>query len=237
MSKHAICVAALAAFCGSAMAQVPWNAGDGPNKLGPSGTGSFFSWDNGRSDNGLFGSPELLNGSTFLFNPIGFTATAQDGSSQSTSDTLRVDLFADAGFFFSQIRFVQVGTYIAQNGGEASLSSSLNVLDNTLSPAGRSSSGNMVFTPGDLFTSVAGQTNSGVYNGSVLATLGTQVDPWTSISIEFAANLITVTTDAGQSASLTIGVTGSQIAIQVIPAPATLALAGVGLLAAGRRRR
>lgn len=237
MMKRAIGVVALSVACGSALGQVPWDASDGPNKIGPSGSGSFFSWANGQSDNGLFGSPELLNGSTFLFNPIGFTADSQDGSSQTTSDTLRVDLTADAGFFFSQIRFVQIGSYFVENGAEASLASTLNVLDNTISPGARSSNANMVFTPGSTFTSTAGTTNSGVYNGEVLATLGTQADPWSDVSVEFSADLITVTTGDGQSSSLTIGVTGSQIAIQVIPAPATAALAGLGLLAGTRRRR
>ncbi|MDW8263643.1 MAG: hypothetical protein RMJ35_14030, partial [Phycisphaerales bacterium] len=59
---------------------VPWS--------NPSGTvPGLFSWSNGQSDNGLFGSP-IVSGTSFTFFPTNFRAVSSNGVAQTTSDRL-----------------------------------------------------------------------------------------------------------------------------------------------------
>ncbi|HMO26754.1 MAG TPA: hypothetical protein PKB10_10835, partial [Tepidisphaeraceae bacterium] len=71
---------------------VPWS---NPNGTVP----GVFSWSNGGSDNGLFGDPTIV-GSSFVFSPNNFVATASNGSASTVSDRLFFTLDIAPGFQF-----------------------------------------------------------------------------------------------------------------------------------------
>jgi len=79
-------IASSTAFVASAIAAptIPWTT--------PNGSTSTFSWSGGGSDNGLFGSPSLIDVNGISLAPAGFKATAANGSASQVSDRLEVDL-------------------------------------------------------------------------------------------------------------------------------------------------
>ncbi|MCB9845001.1 MAG: hypothetical protein H6811_03305 [Phycisphaeraceae bacterium] len=222
-NRIAVSLAACGAcVLGSAAFATPWN--------NPNGSGNFFTWQNGGTDNGLFGSPQLIGGNTFLFSPIGFIASADDGATDTKSDRLYFDLHASAGFSISAIQIIEVGTYTVDSGGSsADVNGALSV-DDLDSGGTRSEGAPVQYSPVPPYG-----FGTGPYQGSVLADLSAG-QPWTNVHVEFTTNLIAISVP-GSSATITLDVTGSQVAINIVPAPAGAAAMGLGLLAMGRRRR
>lgn len=206
----------------SALAFVPWS--------NPSGSGAWFTWSNGGSATGQFGSPTLVGGDTFLFSPAGFRAQSAGGGSASISDTLEFDLDAGAGAYFSQIAISELGDYgvIGAAGGSVSASGMLTVNDRASSA---SFSGALVTTPGAPITS-----GTGSWQGTATATLPGLSNPLTRIHVRLTNDLVAISVP-GSIAFIEKKVVGSSVALQILPAPSSLALLGLGGLAVSRRRR
>jgi MYXO-CTERM domain-containing protein len=229
MSKQGMTLAAAigaALFSGSsAMAFVPWAS--------PTGTGSFFSWENGGSATGLYGSPILLAGDTFVFFPSEFRAQSSNGGSASATDRLEVDLIAHAGFRFSAIMIQEYGDYGIANEGSVTASGSLTIGD--LNNASRSVGANLDTNPG---FPVSGPVVPGAsWTGSAAADLGSIVGAsWTRIHLTLQNDLLAISLP-GSSAYIQKSVLGGGVAMTIVPTPASLAVLGLGGLVAARRRR
>ncbi len=85
MSNKVSCVAiaGLVSLAGVAQAQVNW--------VPTSGSGTFFTYTGGFSDNGRFGNPTLV-GDSFQFTPTTFVANSVNGNAASVPDRMQVDL-------------------------------------------------------------------------------------------------------------------------------------------------
>jgi len=221
MTRGLYVAVVLGAVAGSAAGDVFWDE--------PDGSGNFFSWNDGRSINGLFGSPQLIGGNTFLFNPAQFRASATDGATDNVADTLIFDLHADAGFRITGLQIVQAGSYTLTGDSSAEISGNL-LVDDIGGQNVRSEGGPIDYIPGSPFIG----PDNGTFDGQVIADLSAG-DPWMDIHIELSTDLIAIST-AGTSSTISLDAIGSQIAINIVPAPAS-ALGLVGLLAFARRRR
>ncbi len=201
------------AAAGSASAFVPWS--------NPNGNGSFFSWSNGGSDNGLFGSPILVNGDSFVFFPSNFRAQSSNGVAAQTSDRLSFTLEAFQGFEFSQITITEIGDYGVLGGGTVAANMALFTTDLN---NGRIATDNQTFT-----------ANSGLSNWNLTAqTTLTGPPAWTKIQVVLNNNLLAISRDGGLSfieKKVTRGI------IITVPTPGAMALLGLGGLVATRRRR
>jgi hypothetical protein len=213
----AVIAGAVAASAGTANAFVPWN--------NPNGVGNFFTWSNGGSDNGLFGSPTLVGGDTFVFFPQNFRADSTNGSVGTAHDRLEFELEAFVGFDFSQITIREFGDYgIFPPGNPGYVSANMGLFVTDLNNF-RVATDNQTF-----------QATSGISNWTLASTtnLAAQPPAWTKIKIVLNNNLIAIS-GANGAAFIEKKVTGALII--TVPTPGSLALAGLGGLAAIRRRR
>ncbi len=198
----------------------------------------------------LFGTP-TISGDSLNFNPVSFGSTAANGSSDLTDGTLTSMIVARPGFSIPAIQFTENGDYTLAGNGGAGTSASVNlsvfvwvteVNDVAITPISFSVNGTFNPSSGtfDLFND--GPTfGIRTWNGGAVA----DVDAFlASHSIAGHATEITVTIDnalvttsqAGTLAFIKKKQIGG-VAITVVPTPGAIALMGVGMLAAGRRRR
>lgn len=215
MQKIAL-IAGVLAVAGSANAFVPWS--------NPNGTGSFFNWSNGGSDNGLFGSPTLVAGTQFVFFPSNFRAQSPGGS-PIVSDRLQFELDAFEGFEFSNITIQEIGDYgnVGGNGGNL-VQANMALFTTDLNQF-------RVAQDNQTFTAPAGLGN---WNLSASTALDGSVRKWTKIRVVLNNNLIAISGANGVT-FIEKKVTGGIII--TVPTPGSLALMGVGGLVAVRRRR
>lgn len=206
------------ALVGSASAFTPWS--------NPTGNASFFSWSGGGSDTGLFGSPVLVGGDTFVFFPSGFRAESVNGSAGAAYDRLEFQVDAFAGFSFSDIRITEYGDYGVIGTGEVSAGGTLFVTN----------LGNANVFTDNLLTNPASPITSGIGNWSGTAGVNVGAEHATSLRIVLNNNLVAIT-DGTSIAWIEKKVFGSAVGIQIIPTPGTIGLAFAGLVAMARRRR
>lgn len=226
ISFKSIIIAAGTLVCasGAVHAQVPW--------VPPGGSGSFFTYTNGSSDNGLFGNPTLV-GDQFQFTPVNFFASSNNGVSQSVPDRIQVDLQANSGQRFTMIKITEFGTYGLTGIGSVNAFGSLNLIDlvNVRAPA---------IAP--LQTNPAMPINTpnanGLWNGSVTIDLTQILGPdWTKLRLVFS-NTLQATSAPGSSSLITKKVVGGpSIFVDVFPTPGSAAVLGLGGLVLARRRR
>lgn len=202
---------------GQAMAFVPWN--------NPDGNAATFSWANGGSRDGLFGSPTLVGGDTFVFFPSGFRAQSTNGNSVIVGDRLEFDLFAAPGFQVSGIRINEYGDYgVVGEGSSVSAAGSL--------IATNLDTGDTQFNA--LVTNPASPITSGFGNWS--GTEALDFVGWTRLHVVIDNDLIAISGRNG-AAFIEKKVFSTGFSITLVPAPGSAALLGLGTLAAFRRRR
>ncbi len=205
----------LLAAAGSAQAFVPWSNANG--------VGSFFSWSGGGSDNGLFGSPILVGGQSFVFFPANFRAQSANGGAAQVSDRLEVTLEAFQGFSFDQVHIQEFGDYGVVNGGQVVANMGMFVTDlNSF----------RVVTDNNTFSTAA--NGFGNWTAQTTAILSSWIPPANRIQIVLNNNLIAISNGQGSVAFIEKKVAGIII---TVPTPGSLALVGLGGLVAMRRRR
>jgi hypothetical protein len=217
-------VAAVLAVGGVVQAQVAWS--------NPSGNATFFTWSNGQNQTGLFGSPTLIAGTTFQFFPTAFVATASNGASHAASDTLSVDLFANAGFQFDAIIINEGGSY-ALNGASGGSVSANGIAGITEIGGPRSNNSPLIYNP-----TFPVHSGSGTWTGSTIIDLLTLSGgvPFTQIHLSVTNNLLAVSV-GGSTATISKTFLGLPIAITILPSPGAAALLALGGLVSLRRRR
>ena len=214
--------AAVVYAAGSAFAFVPWS--------NPSGSATYFDWANGGSRNGLFGSPTLVGGDTFVFFPSNYRAQAVNGQTVEVEDRLEFDLFVHTGYKLTGIQISEYGDYgVLGNGSYVSDNGGL-FLTNTQNFA--VASGQITTNPGSPITT----QGFGNWNGTASVTIDPNQGDWTQIHFVLDNNLTAFAADGGL-AYIEKKVFGSGIIITLVPAPGSMALAGMGGLLALRRRR
>jgi len=109
-------VVALAGYASTASAApVAWDD--------PSGSADGFTYTDGGSDEGLFGTP-VVSGNRFIFHPVAFKAhdkNGTDGISDDASDRLFVTIEAPAGDMITGIGIQEWGDYHVVVGGEVNV--------------------------------------------------------------------------------------------------------------------
>jgi hypothetical protein len=226
----------LAAGVSTARADVPWT--------NPNGTNPILSWQNGRSDNGLFGSPTVIGDTFFFISNNNFDADASDGTSVVKSDTLRVRVFAQPGRYFSQVLFASQGDYTVFGGG-----SSVNVTGGmTINDLDSARTANDSF-----HTSVSpsqGSANSMPVNGNnvdpeIGSWSGTSMidftvfgqPPVTALDLIFTNTIIAISLPGETASIVTLPNSQGSFSLSIVPAPSTAALVGLGGLGVLSRRR
>ncbi len=232
-SRYSVMIAAFSGLVASAASgQVNW--------VPSGGSGTFFTYANGFSDNGLFGNPTIV-GDQFQFTPVGFVANSVNGSAASTPDRIQVDLTANPGRRFTQIKITEFGTWGITGIGTVNAFGSLNLIDQ------------INLRPPAIAPLVAGQTSpavgpmpistpnaSGLWSGTVTIDLTTIVPPgpdWTKLRLVFS-NTLQATSQQGSSSTITKKIVGGpSIIVDILPAPGSATMLAFGGLLAARRRR
>lgn len=214
---------AMLAFAGAAMAQVPW--------VPPGGSGTFFTYSGGQSDNGLFGNPTLV-GDQFQFTPANFVANSVNGSAASVVDRIQVDLTANPGHRFTMIRITEFGHWTITGVGTVNAFGSLNLIDmiNPRPPAIDALDTN----PAMPLSAPA----NGLWNGTAVINLAAIIGPdWTRLRLVFT-NTLQATSQAGSSALIDKKVVqGPSIFVDILPTPGSATILAMGGMLAARRRR
>lgn len=218
-----------AAVLGLAVAAhaVPWS--------NPSGTvPGVFSWSNGQSDNGLFGSP-IVAGTSFTFFPNNFRAVSNNGVPQTTSDRLsfQVDV-APGAADFSAVRVNELGDFSITNGGTVSAETFLFVtnIDIPVDPPNNP---------------IVNQATTNPNFPLVVAQPGNQNGPWTAVAQAnlpggwrritiVLNNVLQAATPQGGTALIEKKVGGITITLVPEPGMISAAVAGLGALMIRRRK-
>lgn len=224
--KSILALCAVAAFTVTAVAPAiaapvrPW--------ANSSGSGTFFSWNGGGDDNGLFGDPSLIGGNTFLFFPNNFRAESQGAGLVSTDDRMEFNLIADPGFEITGIQISEIGDY--ELSGDASVDVIATLTLSELIAPNRVYSDSLTPNFDPLIQ------GSGTWSADGLIDLSTAVPGVTQLNFELY-NLLEATASVGGVASIEKTLVGEGFQITIIPEPASLAMLGLGAFAVIRRRR
>lgn len=225
-----VSVAGVLATAGIASAQVPW--------VPPGGSGTFFSYTGGLSDNGLFGNPTLI-GDTFQFTPSGFVANSVNGAAASVTDRMQVDITANPGQKITMIRVTEFGSWGITGIGTVNAFGSLNLVDQlNLRPPAIAGLSAGTTTPFVSPLPVSTPNTSGLWSGTVEIDLSAIIGPdWTKLRLVFT-NTIQASSQQGSASFIDKKIVGGpSIFVEIIPAPSGLALLALSGIAAARRRR
>ncbi|MCP4589567.1 MAG: PEP-CTERM sorting domain-containing protein [bacterium] len=205
-----------------------------------SGNADGFSYSGGGDLNGLFGDPFVFGGS-FFFTQSDFHVQSVDGGPttlpEAQSDTMSVDVLADAGLTFSLIRVTAHGSYaVTEGGASADIDAGLAISENGTvfpNPGPRSWNGPLVTQP--VFP--VSTADSGTWNGLSTVDISFILPaPHSSLNLSLSNDLLTIST-VGSSAEINMTFEDIEIQLEVIPEPATFGLMAMGGLALLRRRR
>jgi len=202
---------------GNAQAVIFWQ-----NK---NGTANEFDWRNGGSDNGLFGDPLLVGGSTFVFFPSNFRAESINGQGDIVSDRVQFEIIAHTGKEIKGIRITEYGDYGILTQGSVSATGTLFLTN--LNAFGVHYD---ALTTSPISPIGGGQ---GTWTGQVV------VDDigWTRLQVVLDNNLLAFSLP-GSTAFIQKKIVGGGIDIEIIvPEPATMVLLTLGGMAFLRKKK
>jgi hypothetical protein len=218
--RFAIAGACLAGPAVVTAVPIPWS--------NPSGTvPGVFSWSNGQTDNGLYGSP-IVASNSFTFFPNNFRATASNGASQTTTDRISFTLDVAPGQLFESISVAETGDYSVTNGGTISSTALLSVANlNGPGLASVNASG------APSFPLVVPSDSSGIWN--ISGSVQVLANGWTRVGVTLDG-AVQAQAAANGTANIEKKVGGITITVNV-PEPALAGVAGVASLGLLVRRR
>jgi len=189
----------------------------------PSGSAANFNWQNGGSSNGLFGSPTLVDGNTFLFTPESFIAISMDGQIGTASDTLSFDLIAHTNVLITGIQISEYGDYGILDAGFVDMYSILQAEN--------------LVTPQIEYTNLISNPLMPVYSGTGewTAAGALSFNGWTHLRVTLDNNLLTIS-DPGSVAYIQKKIVGDSVAITIIPEPATMVVLAAGMAFLRRKK-
>ena len=208
----AVALCLLTGFTQRAPAFVFWNNANG--------SGDFFDWSGGGSDNGMFGDPQLVDGATLLFFPEAWRAESADGVPDSANDRMQVNLSAHPGAAFTSILIHEAGDYGILGDGAVSASGAAFAVNTN----------SYVVESNILVTDPAMPIEMG--DGSWEAETVIELDNWTDFTLVFDNNLLAIS-GAGSISFIDKKV----VAITFTPEPGSLLMLATGGLMLIRRRR
>ncbi len=192
-----------------------------------SGVADYFTWSNGGSDNGLFGSPLLVGGNTFVFFPADFRAESAGGGQSTASDRLVVDLHAKPGVAFTAVQITEYGDYGIVGSGSVALTGALQLTDlNGGGQLGAALQTNPVFPV---------SSGNGAWSAAATVDVSSEFPEWTDLRFELQNDLLAVSDGQGSVAYIQKKVLGSAVAITFIPEPSALGLVLLGCTLLRRR--
>lgn len=216
---------ALAGFVGFAhsafAASVPWS--------NPNGSTADFDWQNGFSDNGLFGDPTVI-GSTFVFTPNNFKATSINGVAASVSDRLQFDLIIKNNKKLTNFTVNEIGDYQITGTGQVQAGGLL-LLTNL--DTGVPAFDNLHTTPA---SPMVGPT-AGALPWTGYESISLLPNGWTKIRVVLN-NILDAASGPNSTATIEKKFASGAIEITfIIPEPASLSLVGAAGLLLIRRRK
>lgn len=194
------------------------------------GAGADFSYSNASDLNGGFGQPITSGVDNNIFFPFANFSASADGTNPNVSvtDTLTMDLLANAGLRFDSITLITNGTRtITGSPGVNSVQA-----DGTIDVTGLTGD---PFFGTDSYTFFDDQPAAGAaWSDSAMVTipLGTQV---TELNLLATQDLFAIAGDGTSQITATFEIVG--VAVSLVPEPSAIALLGLGGLALLRRRR
>jgi hypothetical protein len=209
------------------LAQVPWDNPDGTAQTGN------YDWHGGQNLTGNFGSPSNFGDSLF-FQSANFDVTSSDGSTQNKTDVMNVSFTALDNKEFASIALYVFGDYTITDDGQ---------------PGGNQVEGHFGLTVdhashgdspwSDSFDYVETNPGSAVaWDDSRTLLFAYEMGPdIVTVDLAVDGETIAISDGEGGTASITANVALLQIAVEVIPEPASLSLLGLGALVLVRRRR
>jgi hypothetical protein len=226
LAAMGLCLAAAApAFAG------PW--------LNPSGSSDHFTYSNGGDLNGFFGNP-LVQNDSFIFNATTFMAYAEgDGINPqqvTQGDTASVDVLANPGSTFTQMRVTAVGSYVLDRAASwVDVAASLSITEND--SLFRNWTESLQTTPPFPIFGSDQSFVMGAWSGQ--ATVAVEVvfpEPSSNMHISLS-NLLTAFAAADGIAQIDAQYQALEIQLFTVPEPATLMLLSLSALVLIRRRR
>ncbi len=234
-----ILAAGLAVIGGVSVAQaaVPWAQ--------PSGSNSQISYENGESDNGLFGSPVVIGDTFFFIANANFEATSFNGVPQTTTDTLRVRVHAQPGRSFTQVIFSSSGDYTVFGAGASTNVTGQLTVNDLATPRTQTDSfhTSVSATQGSATSMPVNGNNTlpelGTWSGfSLIDFLAFGNPAVTDIDLIFTNTLIAISNGTQTAVIATLPQTQGSFSLRIVPAPSSgvAALLGLGMMARRRRR-
>lgn len=206
---------------GASASNIPWS--------NPSGSTDDFFWFNGRTDNGLFGSPTVV-GNSFVFFPSNFKAESTNGVADQISDRLAFTLVMKPLVELVGVVMSEAGDYSILGIGTVNAQGGLFVRN--LDGPGLVGA---PMTTNPVMPHSALASDAGLWNGTASAF----VPPgWTMVEVVFN-NVLQATSEPGTAASIEKKVAEPMMLTLVIPEPASagMLLLGAGALLIRRRQR
>ena len=216
MSKKHVLVT-LVALCVPAMAYADW-----------SGAADSFTYANGHDLYGNWGSPIWAGGDDLWFTSMNFDNSVSTPMTSTITDTMEVDLTANAGYHFTGLQITVWGDYTITGDGGESVEANFGVAG--LSPQGAFPREETTFFA-DTVTGVATPWSSDV----ILSTLASGAPPVTELHVTVDGTAIAIS-DGNGTAHITVSYSKVKLSAITIPEPASLSLLAIGGLALIRRR-
>jgi uncharacterized protein (TIGR03382 family) len=220
---------AVGAGVSTAAADVPWSNANGAN--------SVISWANGRSTNGLFGSPTVIADTFFFLQNNNFSSTSFGGGTTTTSDDLRVTVTAVGNRKFTEVRFESVGDYdLFGAGASVNVTGGMSVTD-TSNPLHFGTDGFHTTPAFPVFGNNSGEVYNTWSGYSFIDLTAIGGGDFTSIDLVFSNSLISITLPGSNAVIANLPNTTGGFSLTILPAPGSAALLGLGALVGLRRRR
>ena len=193
----------------------------------PSGTvAPFFSYDGGHDVNGLYGDP-FWSGTSLIFTPANFVAVSTNGAPPTSvvTDTVDVNLHVDPQWKVATVSVQELGDYNITGPAGSVLAQGNIVLTNLDTLAVLNANG--VYTPPMPVTTPGSAQWFSSYLLNVPA-------GWSNFSMGLT-NIFTASSTAGTATSIGKALSGTTFEIAVIPEPASMLLALLGVCVLRRR--